>query len=249
MEADLGAVDEARERGLLVEKPVGDVELEEDHAEEEQRRLDEMCRELILEALSSRLEEKFADFEMCREIILEEIIEGLRTHIKGTDQQLKEVAKGPVIGKVERGSSDRTSNVGMKRKWSGQPEVSKEPSKKRGRPSKEIVGSGKVTFSGERYPERRRSLRQRLSNSCRSGDSLVEEPICKKVMISDDDVVNVTKKDVNHNSEPSGSSAQCARCTVVFSCSQNSPGDATKSPSIRYRGIILLQGNNHKFRV
>ena len=62
MEADLGAVDEARERGLLVEKPVGDVELEEDHAEEEQRRLDEMCRELILEALSSRLEEKLADF-------------------------------------------------------------------------------------------------------------------------------------------------------------------------------------------
>ena len=36
--------------------------------------------------------------------------------------------------------------------------------------------------------------------------------------------------------------AQCARCTVGFSCSQNSPGDATKLPSIRHRfgGIICI---------
>ena len=38
------------------------------------------------------------------------------------------------------------------------------------------------------------------------------------------------------------STAQCARCTVGFFCSQNSPGDATKLPSIRhrFRGIICI---------
>ena len=208
MEADLGAVDEARERGLLVEKPVGDVELEEDHAEEEQRRLDEMCQELILEALSSSLEERLTEFEMCREIILEEMIKGLTAHAERSDQKLKEVAKRPVIGRVERGRSDITPNLGRKQKWSGQPEVSKEPAKKRGRPAKEMIGSGKVKFPEESYPERRRSLRHRVSNSCRSGDSLVEEPTCKNLMTLDGDVVNVMKKDVNHNSEPSDSSAE-----------------------------------------
>ena len=131
MEADLGVVEEARERGLL---QVGDVELEEDYAE--QSPVDEMCRDLVLEALSCGLGERFAKFEICREILMEELNKSLTTPVEGSGLQIKEAVKKPEIGKAEMGRSDGTPNVGMKRKWKGQLEPSKEPSRKRGRRAK-----------------------------------------------------------------------------------------------------------------
>ena len=207
MEADLDVVDEAREKGLLVEQPLGgEVELEEDDQAME-RPLDGMCQDLIMEALSCSLEERFAKFEMCRDILIDEINISLTTYVEESDQQLKEVVKGSEIGRVERRRAGTAPNVGMKRKWEGQPEPSKEPLKKRGRRSKETMGGGGVKCSEERHSERRKSLRQRVTNNG-SSVSLVEEPVCKKIMPSDNDVSSMRRRDVNHNTELSGSSAR-----------------------------------------
>ena len=189
VEVDLGAVEEAREKGLLVQQQV---ELEEDQAEE--KPVDGMCRDLILEALSCRLGERSAKVEMCREIIIEEMNRSLTTHLEGGGQQRKEVEKRPEMGISERG---RLSNVGsaMKRKWNGQPESSKEPSRKRGRRAKETTESDE--FSEKRPPERRRSLRQRVPIN----GGLAGEPVCKNAMSSDNDVSSIMKNDVNHNTE------------------------------------------------
>jgi len=201
VEANLGVVEEARERGLL---QVGDVELEEDDAEE--RPLDGMCRELILEAFSCRLEERLAKIEVCREIIIEEMNKCVTTHVEGIGSTLREVAKRPEIGRLERGRSARTPNVGMKQKWKGQPEPSEEPSRKRGRRSmKETMRSSEV--SEERHSARRRSLRKRTSLHGGYGNSLVEEPPCKKAMPSDD-VSCMMMKDINHNTNLGGNSVK-----------------------------------------
>ena len=191
VEVDLGVVEEARERGLLVEEQV---ELEEDLAEE--RPVGGMCRDLILEALSRSLGERFANFEMCREIIIEEMNKRLTTHVEGSGQQLKEVVRRPDKGVAERSRSPIVGS-GMKPKWKGQPESSKEPSRKRGRRAKETLERG--DFSEERLPKRRRS--QRVSNNGGPANSLVEESVCKNAVLSDKDVSTMMKKDVNHNSE------------------------------------------------
>ena len=193
VEVDLGVVEEARERGLLVEEQV---ELEEDLAEE--RPVGGMCRDLILEALSRSLGERFANFEMCREIIIEEMNKRLTTHVEGSGQQLKEVVRRPDKGVAERSISPIVGS-GMNPKWKGQPESSKskEPSRKRGRRAKETLERG--DFSEERRPKRRRS--QRVSNNGGPANSLVEETVCKNAVLSDKDVSTMMKKDVNHNSE------------------------------------------------
>ena len=197
MESDLSVVDDARERGLLVKQADQDVELEEDLAED--RRLDIMCQDLVLQALSCSLEKRFAKFEMCREIILEVMAKLLRTREEeeGDDQQIKDVVEKPKGGGIERGEeSDETPNVGLKRKWNARSEATEKPSQKMGRMAKE--------FSGERHSERRRSLRQRVVNNGCFGKSQAEKPVCKKAMSSDSEVSSMVKIDVNHNTELCG---------------------------------------------
>ena len=193
VESDLSLVDEATKSGVLVEQVGGGgvseiegdhlgqeqveqsvvPELEGDHLGQEQHQ--ELCKEIILDAFSCRLEKKCAALQMCQDILLEDLTQSLCSRPEVIHL---EISKGCREGFEEDATLRPDLGLGRKLKRDRQPEAAKEPPSKRSRRSEFVAGD-----EVKKCEDRRRSLRQRTPKNLGRGNS------------------QVVRKDVNHNTE------------------------------------------------